>query len=66
MFTVKCALEEELKQTIKDDSLKYHKQHTNWPRTKIGNFIQCIGVKQNFQPPVGALFNYSKSLVWKL
>jgi len=34
MFTVKCALEEELQQRIKYDSLEYHQRQTNLQRAK--------------------------------
>jgi hypothetical protein len=35
MFTVKCALQEELKQRVKDDSLEYQQRQTNLPRDKL-------------------------------
>jgi hypothetical protein len=37
MFTVKYALEEELKQPLKDDSLEYHQRQANLPRAKQRN-----------------------------
>ncbi len=56
MLTVKCALEEELKQMTKDISLEYRQQRTNWPIAKIEYFRQCVGFKQKFEIPPGALF----------
>jgi hypothetical protein len=55
MLTVKCALEEEIKQMTKDSSVEYRQQRTNWSIVKIEYFIQCIGFKQKFDIPPGAL-----------
>ncbi len=54
MFTVKCALEEELKQSVKDDSFEYHQRQTNWSEIRTGNFIKCAGFQQNFSLPTRA------------
>jgi hypothetical protein len=40
MLTVKCALEEEIKQMTKDSSLEYRQQRTNWSIAKIEYFGQ--------------------------
>lgn len=54
MLTVKCALKEELKQMVTDNSSEYRQQQTDWFLAKIEYFRQCIGFKQKFDIPPGA------------
>jgi len=62
MLTVKCALEEEIKQKAKDISLEYRQQRTYWSIAKIEYFRLCVGFQQKFEIPPGAL----KLSVWNL
>lgn len=56
MLTVKCAMEEEIKQMTKDNSLEYRQQKTNWSIAKIEYFRQCIGFNKNLTSLPGLYF----------